>query len=75
MRTSGHETRFTASVVDILKDWNNIDVLQSDVDAYLGITVPEEVRLLFDVRHVVRRLQIPRVVQVFEKKILRMFDA
>lgn len=75
MRTPGHETGFAATVVDILINWNDVDVLQSDVDAYLGIAVPEEVGLLLDIRHIVGRFEILCVVQVFEEKILRMFDA
>ena len=73
MWTSGHEVHLAATMVNVLEDWHNVDVLQSDVDAYLGVTEPEEVRLLFNVSHVVGRLQVSCIVEVFNEQIVGMF--
>ena len=43
-------------VFDVLVQRHHVHVLQTDVDADPGLAVPEEISLLFDVRHVVGRL-------------------
>ena len=72
---SRDEASLAATMIDVLEDWNDVDVLQSDVDSDLRVSVPEEVRLLLDVRHVVGRLQVPCIVQILHEQIVGMFDA
>jgi len=59
-----------AVVVDVLVLGNQMNVEDADVDAQSRLTVPVEVRRLRRVRHVVGRLQVAGVVQVFEHHVV-----
>ena len=55
-------------MVDVDVDRDDVDVLQSDVDADAGLAEPEEVRHLLRVGDVVGRLELARTVQVLEER-------
>ena len=57
-------------VVDVLILRKQVHVVDPDVDPQPGLPVPVEIRRLGRVRHVVCRLQIPSVAQIFQENIL-----
>ena len=51
-------------VIDVLEDWDDVNVLEPDVHAQTRVPKPEEVRLLLGIGDVVRRLQLASRQQV-----------
>ena len=71
---STHHVLIITCVTHILVFGYDVHVLQSDVDPDRpGLAVPEEVRQLFVVRHVVGRVHVPRALEVLQEDILRRF--
>lgn len=61
-------------MVDVLKDWNYVDVLKPDINTQTGIAEPEKVCLLFGISHVVGGLQLTSCQQVLREDVRRCVD-
>jgi len=59
-----------AVVIDVLVLRYQMNVEDADVDAQSRLAVPVEVRRLRHVRHIVRRLEVTSVVEVFEHHVV-----